>query len=115
MFWAAHKQWKVDILILFNTSAPIKFRIVEMETDQISTSAPAGTRSLTLSCPRQTHEPLDYATFSLFINIQNETFEKFAMGFMKKYELSWNNKTVKKSLKKVQNRTGFNSSLYRTS
>ena len=30
---AAHKQWKVAILILINTSAPIKFRIVEMETD----------------------------------------------------------------------------------
>ena len=33
MFRAAHKQWKVAILILINTSAPIKFRIVEMETD----------------------------------------------------------------------------------
>ena len=33
MFWAAHKQWKVAILILINTSVPIKFRIVEMETD----------------------------------------------------------------------------------
>ena len=30
---AAHKQWKVAILILINTSAPIKFRIAEMETD----------------------------------------------------------------------------------
>ena len=33
IFRAAHKQWKVAILILINTSAPIKFRIVEMETD----------------------------------------------------------------------------------
>ena len=33
MFRAAHKQWKVAFLILINTSAPIKFRIVEMETD----------------------------------------------------------------------------------
>ena len=33
MFRAAHKQWKVAILILINTSVPIKFRIVEMETD----------------------------------------------------------------------------------
>ena len=32
MFRAAHKQWKVAILILIITSAPIKFRIVEMET-----------------------------------------------------------------------------------
>ena len=66
MFGAAHKQWKVAILILINTSAPIKFRIVEMETDKISTSAPAGTRSMTLLRPRQTHEPLDYATFLIF-------------------------------------------------
>ena len=27
------KQWKVAFLILINTSAPIKFRILEMETD----------------------------------------------------------------------------------
>ena len=31
MFLAAHEQWKVAILILINTSASIKFRIVEMD------------------------------------------------------------------------------------
>ena len=31
MFRAAHKQWEVAILILINTSASIKFRIVEMD------------------------------------------------------------------------------------
>ena len=56
-------QWEVAILILINTSASIKFRIVEMDN---STSAPAGTRSVTLSRPRQTHEPLDYTTFPKF-------------------------------------------------
>ena len=30
MFRASHKQWDVAILILINTSASIKFRIVEM-------------------------------------------------------------------------------------
>ena len=30
MFQAAHKQWEVAILILIDTFAPIKFRIVEM-------------------------------------------------------------------------------------
>ena len=31
MFRASHKQWEVAILILINTSASIKFRIVEMD------------------------------------------------------------------------------------
>ena len=53
MFRASHKQWEVAILILINTSASIKFRIVEMDNWLISTSAPAGTRSVTLSLPRQ--------------------------------------------------------------
>ena len=33
MFWASQKQWQVAILISINTSASIKFRIVEMEND----------------------------------------------------------------------------------
>ena len=31
MFQVSHKQWEVAILILINTSASIKFRIVEMD------------------------------------------------------------------------------------
>ena len=31
MFRASHKQWEVAILILINTSASIKFGIVEMD------------------------------------------------------------------------------------
>ena len=31
MFQTSHKQWEVAILILINTSASIKFRIVEMD------------------------------------------------------------------------------------
>ena len=53
MFPAAHKQWEVSILILINTSAPIKFRIVKWASDQISSSAPAGTRSVTFSRLKQ--------------------------------------------------------------
>ena len=65
MFRASHKQWEVAILILINICASIKFRIVEMDNWLNLNKRPAGTRSVTLSRPRQTHEPLDYATSSL--------------------------------------------------
>ena len=59
MFRAAHKQWEVAILILINTSAPIKFRIVEMDNWLNLNKPPCWDSSCDPFAFRgQTHEPL---------------------------------------------------------
>ena len=56
MFRASHKQWEVAILILINTSASIKFRIVEMDNW-------LNLNKRTCLASETNHEPLeDYAT-----------------------------------------------------
>ena len=69
MFWAPHKQCELAILILINTSVPIKFSTVKVDNWLNLNKRPCWdsiydprVRSVTLSCPRQTHEPRDYAT-----------------------------------------------------
>ena len=54
---------------LINTSASIISELWKWTTVCISTSAPAGTQSVTISRPRQTHEPLDYASSSKNISL----------------------------------------------
>ena len=58
MFRASYKQWEISILILVNAYTLIEYRIVKMDNCP-NLNTPAGTRSLTLSRLRQTHEPLD--------------------------------------------------------
>ena len=49
MFRASHKQWELAILILINTSASIKLKIVKVDNWLNLNNRPSGTRSMTLS------------------------------------------------------------------
>ena len=71
MFRAAHKQWEVAILILINTSASIKFRIVKMNNWLNLNKRPCWDSIRDPFASKQTHEPLDYAT-SMFISLQQD-------------------------------------------
>ena len=65
---------EVAFLILINASASIKFRIVEMDNWLNPNKCPCWDlirESMTLSCLRQTHEPLDYTTPLGFGHKQN--------------------------------------------
>ena len=59
---ASHKQWEVPFVILINSSAPIKFRIVEMDNWLNLNKRPCWDSIRNPFASKANHEPLDYAT-----------------------------------------------------
>ena len=89
MFRASHKQWEVANLILINTSASIKFRIVEMDNWLNLNKRPCWDSIRDpFSRPRQTHETLDYATsYKWFVAIRKIMYIKSKIKHGASYKL----------------------------